>query len=629
MEQDTGKFRKNTKDQYYTKESTAKSCLDIIYANIPNHETYQWIEPSAGNGVFLHLLPSTFDRFGIDLEPKSADIQQGNFLDWTPTNEKRRIFFGNPPFGRQGSLAKSFIKHASHYANIIAFILPRSFVKPSMSRAFPLEFHCIHSQELGKNAFEVNKVEYDVPCVFQIWEKKTAKRTLSKPIKEEGFTYVKHGQPFHIAFKRVGGLAGKCYQAESTDFNRQYHYFLKLEEQYIPHVKTIIDKVNLHTFPSNTVGPRSLSKSEANEVLNTILASIPKPDQTAKTGKKMKGQFYTVNSSYILDGLPMPDKTARRIIEPFAGKGDLLDWLAKKGNKLPIESYDIDPKKEGVVQRDTLLNPPTYKDSWILTNPPYLARNKCQTKEIFDKYDTNDLYKCFIQSLTRQDACAGGIFIIPAGFFLSPRDLDLRCRNDFLTKYRLLKVKYFEETVFPDTTTTVVAFAFEKSPTLLEEQTVEWISMPSGNKRTFRMSKENNWIIGGEIYNLPVAAGIKIRRHVEGQKLKDGEQMTSMTLSALDSGTKDGRICLEYKEGYAYPAKECSRTYATLCVQGRKLSAEEQKKICLEFNALIEKKRSETWSLFLPQFRESKEYARKRIPFELAYTIVQHLMITC
>ena len=178
--------------------------------------------------------------------------------------------------------------------------------------------------------------------------------------------------------------------------------------------------------------------------------------------------------------------------------------------------------------------------------------------------------------------------------------------------------------MFPDTTTTVVAFAFEKSLDLLEEQFVEWVSLPSGDKRTFSMNKRNNWIIGGDIYNLPVPTGVKVRRHVEGQKLKDGEQRTSMTLCALDSGTKDGRICLEYKEGYVYPAKECSRTYATLCVQGKHLTSDEQKRICADFNALVEKKRSDTWSLFLPQFRESKEYARKRIPFELAYTIVLH-----
>jgi hypothetical protein len=322
----------------------------------------------------------------------------------------------------------------------------------------------------------------------------------------------------------------------------------------------------------------------------------------------------------------MPPKNARCVIEPFAGKGDLLEWLVKNGNTLPLQLYDIDPKKEGVIRRDTLLSPPNYKDTWILTNPPYLARNKCSKKEIFDKYDTNDLYKCFITSLTRQEQCAGGIFIIPAGFFLSPRDVDVRCRNDFLSKYKLLKVKYFEESVFPDTTTTVVAFSFEKATSTLSEQSVEWVSLPSGSSKIFNMTKEHDWIIGGDIYTLAVPTGIRIRRHVEGQKLKDGEQTTSMTLSALDSGTQDGRICLEYKEGYVYPAKECSRTYATLCIQGKTLSAEDQKKICLEFNALVEKKRAETWSLFLPQFRESKEYARKRIPFELAYTIVLHLI---
>ena len=357
-----------------------------------------------------------------------------------------------------------------------------------------------------------------------------------------------------------------------------------------------------------------------------ITSLLSETESKTKKEKKMKGQFYTVNSFYILEDLPMPPSTARCVIEPFAGRGDLLEWLIKNNNTLPIEIYDIDPKKEGTIYRDTLTDPPNYKDSWILTNPPYLARNKCDKKEIFDIYNTNDLYKCFLTSLTNQEPCAGGIFIIPAGFFFSPRDVDVRCRDQFLIKYKLLKVKYFEESVFPDTTTTVVAFAFEKSDILLTEQIVEWVSLPTGEKRIFKMSRENDWIIGGDIYKLDIPTGIKIRRYVKGQTLKDGEQITSMTLSALDSGTMHGRISLEYKEGFIYPAKECSRTYATICIQGKNVSPEDQKKICTEFNSLIEKKRDETWSLFLPQFRESKEYARKRIPFELAYRIILHLI---
>jgi len=281
-EQDTGKFRTNTKDQYYTKTAVAKKCVDLVLSLVPGLETHQWVEPSAGNGVFLKALPAGFDRLGIDLEPKSDGIQRGDFLEWAPISVRPRVFFGNPPFGKQGSLAKSFIKHASLNAQVIAFILPRSFVKPSMSRAFPLKFHLLHSVELEKNAFEVNGDKYDVPCVFQIWTKKATDREIKDPVKEVGFQYVKAGEAFHIAFKRVGGLAGKCYPAslllENIVFNPQFHYFLRLDDVNVPFIQAIIEKTNQHVFPSNTVGPRSLSKGEANEVLNRIIRQLgPSP----------------------------------------------------------------------------------------------------------------------------------------------------------------------------------------------------------------------------------------------------------------------------------------------------------------------------------------------------------------
>jgi signal peptidase I len=60
-------------------------------------------------------------------------------------------------------------------------------------------------------------------------------------------------------------------------------------------------------------------------------------------------------------------------------------------------------------------------------------------------------------------------------------------------------VKYFEETVFPDTTTTVVAFSFEKSPVILNEQFVEWISLPY--KRWFAQPVKRNDVT---VFNFPV-----------------------------------------------------------------------------------------------------------------------------
>lgn len=271
MAQDTGKFRTNTKDQYYTKQSIAKECVDEILSVFPQTRAFQWIEPSAGNGVFLKCLPDTIDKVGIDIDPKDGSIVKGDFLQWSPTTTKQRIFFGNPPFGRQGSSAKKFIQHAATYAHFIAFILPRSFVKPSMSRAFPLQFHCILTKQLPKDSFEVNGTSYDVPCVFQIWERKETPRALPEAVTEEGFQFVKRDDSFDFVCKRVGGLAGRCTTGDKEEFNPQYHYYIKLDDEYKPFQEKIIDSMNSHTFPSNTVGPRSLSKSEICEVLNQIV----------------------------------------------------------------------------------------------------------------------------------------------------------------------------------------------------------------------------------------------------------------------------------------------------------------------------------------------------------------------
>ena len=393
--------------------------------------------------------------------------------------------------------------------------------------------------------------------------------------------------------------------------------------------------------------------------------------KSATTNKKSRGQFYTTHSAYILDGFPAPPNDVKRIVEPFAGKGDLIDWIktcmpssppapaenvgGRKGGKCKksksaatttttpvavIEAYDIEPKREGIRKRDTLIDPPDYSDAWIITNPPYLARNKSakDKKDVYEMYEMNDTYKCFIMSVANQcPPCRGGILIIPAGFFFSPRAMDARCRHAFMSRYRITKVRYFEESVFDDTATTIAAFSFVASTsTPLSEQNVEWELMPPRVCKTFNMCAVNDWIIGGDIYNLnpssDVKTSISVRRHVEGQPLRPDEQQTYMTLNALDSGTTCGsRINLSYRAGYVYPAKESSRTYATLRIAGlaadAHLNEAEQLQLCDEFNAFLEKKRTETWSLFLPQFRESKEYARKRIPFELAYRIIMHHLI--
>jgi hypothetical protein len=266
MTQDTGKFR-NTKDQFYTKETVAKKCIDKIIETIPESTNYLWIEPSAGNGAFFNNIH--FTKIGMDIEPHGSNIEKDDYLTWKLKTDKDAdiIVFGNPPFGRQSSLAKSFISKSCQFAKVIAFILPRSFTKPSMYNSFHLRYHLVYSVELEENAFLLNGQPYHVHCVFQIWEKRDNDRPIDKKIKTIGFEYVRE-EKYDIAFRRVGVNAGKCY-VYGEKRSIQSHYFIKFDKKI--DIGIIVEKINCHVFPTNTVGPRSLSKGEVNQVLNDII----------------------------------------------------------------------------------------------------------------------------------------------------------------------------------------------------------------------------------------------------------------------------------------------------------------------------------------------------------------------
>jgi len=284
--QDTGKFRTNAMDQFYTSPTVAASCIALILKHVPHANKCVWVEPSAGNGSFLHNVPPLINKIGIDLDPKSPDILKQDYLEWSPATSGTTpmLVFGNPPFGKQSSLAKAFIAKSCTFADVIAFILPKSFTKPSMFNAFDLKFHCVHSSELPVNSFVLNSAPYDVPCVFQIWQKKTVNRAVETAVQPIGFQYVKvkvkvnvddaDATTYDVAFRRVGVYAGRCFGNDgTTSYSAQSHHFLKFDDACMPFMDGIIEKINAHTFPSNTVGPRSLSKSEINVVLNDVVAS--------------------------------------------------------------------------------------------------------------------------------------------------------------------------------------------------------------------------------------------------------------------------------------------------------------------------------------------------------------------
>lgn len=68
--------------------------------------------------------------------------------------------------------------------------MPKSFKKDSMKKHFNEYFHLIKEVDLSNNAFLVNDVECDVPCIFQIWERKSVPRELIQKIEPNNFKFV-------------------------------------------------------------------------------------------------------------------------------------------------------------------------------------------------------------------------------------------------------------------------------------------------------------------------------------------------------------------------------------------------------------------------------------------------------
>jgi len=336
--------------------------------------------------------------------------------------------------------------------------------------------------------------------------------------------------------------------------------------------------------------------------------------------KKKLGQFYTTRYTYILQNLEIPDEIDT-VVEPFAGKGDLLNFVKGKNT----ECYDIDPKKEGVVKRDTLTNPPDYNNKFVLTNPPYLARNKSNDKTIFDKYTQNDLYKCFIVELVT-NICLGGIFIIPLNFWCSIRKSDSDLRKKFLNVYVIKVINIFEERVFEDTAYAVCSFQFDLKKDNITYPNTKCFIYPSKTNIKFVLNSKNNYTIGGEIYKLKQNTNIKVQRLTKNNiektcrtnilvKCIDDSSCNKIRLSIVD----DSKVYIDKT------SKLSARSYATLVIEP-KITKEQEQLLVNNFNTFIKSKRKEYNSLFLTNYRESNTIARKRISFKLVFEIVNYLL---
>ena len=267
-------LKRNTIDKYYTKDIVVELCLNLVKKYIEINTDDLIVEPSAGNGSFITGIKSLTSNFKFyDLEPDNSEIIKQDYLLYDygivkNTYSKIHII-GNPPFGRQSSLAIKFIKKSCEFCNSISFILPKSFKKDSLKKSFPLNFHLIFEIDLPNKSFLVDGIEYNVETIFQIWEKTNVKRIIIENVEPLNFMFVNKTDNPNISFRRVGVNAGMI-DIDIDKKSIQSHYFIKFTNN-----KSISDNIyslkSIQFNHNNTVGPRSISKQELIKEFNKFL----------------------------------------------------------------------------------------------------------------------------------------------------------------------------------------------------------------------------------------------------------------------------------------------------------------------------------------------------------------------
>lgn len=250
-------------DQFYTNTKIALSCYTEI-KKIINLENYFLFEPSAGTGSFSSLFHK--NSLSIDLEPKEKKIKQQDFLtlDISIFENKKVITIGNPPFGKNSTLAIKFFNKCSLFSEYICFIVPKTFKKKSVINKLNKNMFLIIEKDLEKKAFIFKEKEYEVPCVFQIWKKenKNREKEIIK-VKSSYFIFTNKNEADY-AIRRVGGLAGKVIE-NFKEYKEPSHYYIKSSEKIKNNIINLYTELN--NIAKNSAGNPSLSKDELISIL--------------------------------------------------------------------------------------------------------------------------------------------------------------------------------------------------------------------------------------------------------------------------------------------------------------------------------------------------------------------------
>jgi predicted RNA methylase len=259
-------------DPFITKPQLAKHLYEKTEEKTAHIQIARWLDPSAGTGSFYNLLPPD-RRLGIDIRKQVDGVIEHDFLSFSDFGNHVYGTIGNPPFGKGAPL--EFFNRAARISAFIAFIVPASFNNPLTINKIDPQFHLIHEEELPHNSFLFGGQEEDVPAIFQIWEKRAAKRDPIRKLPADSvdleFLRSARSSEATIWFQRLGVNAGRVKDPAdilTRSKSPKSHFFIRCDQT----AANILRSINWHDVRQTASGPPNISQAEIIEAYNLAKA---------------------------------------------------------------------------------------------------------------------------------------------------------------------------------------------------------------------------------------------------------------------------------------------------------------------------------------------------------------------
>ena len=149
--------------------------------------------------------------------------------------------------------------------------------------------------------------------------------------------------------------------------------------------------------------------------------------------KRSQGRFYTEHNPFthpaFLRWADNANLKRETVLEPFAGRNNLIDYLRDTNIHFKSASFDIAPAAAAVKKRDTLKKFPGGYNVCV-TNPPWLAKNSATARRLrYPETPYDDLYKyalgkclehCgYVAALVPESFIRSGLFLDRLSVFIS------------------------------------------------------------------------------------------------------------------------------------------------------------------------------------------------------------------